>query len=419
MIRVPVALPDEPYEVLVGAGARHRLLEVLPVGAERAAVVTQADIGVPVDPGVEHEVFLLDDGEEAKSLESVEDLCRRFSRWGLTRRDVVVAVGGGVVTDTAGFAAAVYHRGVRVVHVPDDPAGPGRRRHRGQDRGQPARGQEPGRRLLAAVRRAVRHRGPVHAAAPRVRQRAGGDGQVPLPHRRRPGRPAPRRAGGRVRPHQGRPGRQGHHREGRPGAAQLRPHAGPRPGDRRRTTTSATARPSPSAWSSPPAWPGASSAIDDDRVAEHRKVVEGYGLPTTVDGDLDAGALIELMRRDKKAFDGLTFVLDGPRGVEIVTGIEDRQVLAALEQVRHRDSGPGPGLPAGPDRVGLRRGGGARNEVADAGGRPELGRVRLDRVGRGRRPARCRRAGPSCRRGSWPSAPGSGRGSRSAPGTPG
>ena len=58
------------------------------------------------------------DGEEAKTLESVEQLCRQFARWGLTRADVVVAVGGGVVTDTAGFAAAVYHRGVAVVHVP-------------------------------------------------------------------------------------------------------------------------------------------------------------------------------------------------------------------------------------------------------------------------------------------------------------
>ena len=53
-----------------------------------------------------------------KSLATVEDLCRAWSRWGLTRADQVVAVGGGVVTDTAGFAAAVYHRGVGVVHVP-------------------------------------------------------------------------------------------------------------------------------------------------------------------------------------------------------------------------------------------------------------------------------------------------------------
>ena len=49
---------------------------------------------------------------------TVEALCRDFARWGLTRADVVVAVGGGVVTDVAGFAAAVYHRGVPVVHVP-------------------------------------------------------------------------------------------------------------------------------------------------------------------------------------------------------------------------------------------------------------------------------------------------------------
>jgi 3-dehydroquinate synthetase len=58
------------------------------------------------------------DGEDAKTLATVEDLCRRFARGGLLRGDVVVAVGGGVVGDTAGFAASVYHRGVDVVQVP-------------------------------------------------------------------------------------------------------------------------------------------------------------------------------------------------------------------------------------------------------------------------------------------------------------
>src|SRR5438105_2174972 len=118
MITVPVALGSRSYDGLVGRGARHRLLEVLPVGAGRAAVVTQEGIGVPVDAGIEERTFLMGDGEPAKDLETVEDLCRQFSRWGLTRRDVVIAVGGGVVTDTAGFAAAVYHRGVRWVAVP-------------------------------------------------------------------------------------------------------------------------------------------------------------------------------------------------------------------------------------------------------------------------------------------------------------
>ena len=50
-------------------------------------------------------------------MSTVEDLCRGFARFGLTRADLVLGVGGGVVTDVAGFAAAVYHRGVAVAHV--------------------------------------------------------------------------------------------------------------------------------------------------------------------------------------------------------------------------------------------------------------------------------------------------------------
>src|SRR4051794_21384900 len=117
MIRVDVSLAERSYPVLVGAGVRHRLLEVLPVEARRAAVVTQRSIDLDVDPGVEHRVFIMGEGEDAKDLGTVEDLCRDFAQWGLTRGDVVVAVGGGVVTDTAGLAAAIYHRGVPVVHV--------------------------------------------------------------------------------------------------------------------------------------------------------------------------------------------------------------------------------------------------------------------------------------------------------------
>ncbi len=117
MIELEVPLGDRSYPVLVGAGARHRLLEVLPVGVRRVAVVTQESIPVEVDPGVEHQIFTMGEGEHHKDLGTVEDLCRDWARWGLTRGDCVVAVGGGVVTDTAGFAAAVYHRGIPVVHV--------------------------------------------------------------------------------------------------------------------------------------------------------------------------------------------------------------------------------------------------------------------------------------------------------------
>ena len=118
MITVPVDLGDRAYDVLIGQGAREWLASVLPSNAKRAALVTQPGIDFAVDPGIERALFLLGDGEEAKSLASIELVCRSFSQWGLTRADVVVAIGGGVVTDVAGFAAAVYHRGVAVVHVP-------------------------------------------------------------------------------------------------------------------------------------------------------------------------------------------------------------------------------------------------------------------------------------------------------------
>ena len=117
-VTVEVRLGDRSYPVVVGAGVRAHLAALLDPAARRVAVVTQAGIGFEVDPGREHEVFTIGDGEATKSLATVEDLCRAWSRWGLTRTDQVVAVGGGVVTDTAGLAAAVYHRGVGVVHVP-------------------------------------------------------------------------------------------------------------------------------------------------------------------------------------------------------------------------------------------------------------------------------------------------------------
>ncbi|SVA30017.1 uncharacterized protein METZ01_LOCUS82871, partial [marine metagenome] len=105
------------YPVLVGPGAVGELASVVPSGARRVAVVTQASIPVEVDPGVDHRVFTIGEGESAKTLSTVEDLCRAFAAWGLTRADAVVGVGGGVVTDVAGFAAASYHRGLPVVHV--------------------------------------------------------------------------------------------------------------------------------------------------------------------------------------------------------------------------------------------------------------------------------------------------------------
>jgi len=68
-------------------------------------------------PGARHAI-LFDDRESAKRLATVEGIARQLVRAGADRRAVIVAVGGGVVGDVAGFAAATYLRGVRLVHIP-------------------------------------------------------------------------------------------------------------------------------------------------------------------------------------------------------------------------------------------------------------------------------------------------------------
>ena len=63
-------------------------------------------------------VYLLPRGEKAKSFKYAEQLCRWFLSLNLNKSDQVVAVGGGSVGDAVGFAASIYKRGVRLLHVP-------------------------------------------------------------------------------------------------------------------------------------------------------------------------------------------------------------------------------------------------------------------------------------------------------------
>jgi 5-deoxy-5-amino-3-dehydroquinate synthase len=336
MHEIDVGLGARSYRVLVGAGARHRLLEVLPFGARRVAVVTQDSVGVTVDAGMEQRTFLLDDGEDAKCLESVEELCRAWSRWGLTRADAVVAVGGGVVTDVAGMAAAVYLRGVAVVHVPTTLLGqidaaiggktgvnlpegknlvgvfwqpaavlcdldtlltlPDREYRSGL--GEMAKyaflGVEGLRDLPLedAVAACVRCKAEVVAAD----EREGAGGRRALLNYGHTLAHALETVGGYDL----------RHGEavaiGLVFAARLARRLG---------------------------------RIDTDRVAEHDRLVAGYGLPTRLPSGIDEEELVTVMGRDKKVVDeGLTFVLDGPRGLEVVPGVSATPVRDTLLEVR-------------------------------------------------------------------------------------
>ncbi|MBO0894911.1 MAG: 3-dehydroquinate synthase, partial [Acidimicrobiales bacterium] len=71
--------------------------------------------------------------------------------------------------------------------------------------------------------------------------------------------------------------------------------------------------------------------INDERVREHDEVLSAYGLTPLLPADAGPDELVAYMRRDKKARDGLSFVLDGPRGIEVVEGVGEAPVCATLE----------------------------------------------------------------------------------------
>ena len=127
--RIAVPLADNPYEVVVGSGLLDDLAAYvsLPDGVTNAAVVTVAPVeALYLDTvvsalqaqGVEAYPVVVPDGEEAKSLETLDAVYHRLAAIPLGRSDVVVALGGGVVGDLAGFAAATWHRGVGVIQLP-------------------------------------------------------------------------------------------------------------------------------------------------------------------------------------------------------------------------------------------------------------------------------------------------------------
>jgi len=76
--------------------------------------------------------------------------------------------------------------------------------------------------------------------------------------------------------------------------------------------------------------------VDAGRVDEHLAVIEAYGLDASLPAGLSHDELLALMARDKKAVGGLTFVLDGDRGVELVTDVDPAAVRAALTRMEQR-----------------------------------------------------------------------------------
>ena len=338
MISIPVDLGPRSYEVLIGPGVIGSLAKVLPSATKKVVVVTQAAVGVIVEPGVPATTVMLPDGDQAKSLANVEELCRAFARESLSRSDAVVAVGGGVTTDVAGLAAALYHRGVAYVNVPTTLLG----------QVDAAIGGKTGVNLPEGKNLAGAFWQPSAVlcdtdtlASLDAREMASGRGEMAkyaflgddppgnallsLPIDEQVARCVAlkvavitedeRESGRRAILNYGHtlahaleaaafaPGRRWDLKHGEAVAIGL-------------VFAAELAR--------------RLGRIDSERVELHREVVSGFGLSYDLPRGAPAGELVELMARDKKAHGDLTFVLDGPEGVEPVSGIDPRDVTDTL-----------------------------------------------------------------------------------------
>ena len=326
-VRVPLA--ERSYDVLIGHGVRAELAAMLAPSTRRAAIITQQGIPCAVDPGVAHEVFTIGRGEEFKTLSTIETLCRGFADMGLTRNDVIIGVGGGMVTDVAGFAAASWHRGIPVVHVSTTLVG----MVDAAIGGKTGVNLPEGKNLVGAYWQpsgVLCDLDTLSTLSPRE-MRCGmgemakyhfltGDDLLGMELVDRVARCVQIKAD-IVGLDEREGGRRALLNYGHTLA-----HALEIAGDFRMAHGEAVAVGLIYAAHLAQAL----GRIDGARVRQHYDVVGGlYELDTALPA-FDAELLLALMNRDKKALDGLTFVLDGDAGVEVVAGVPAETALEAL-----------------------------------------------------------------------------------------
>ena len=326
MNQIQVDLGERTYPVLIGAECLEEALDsLLPDRVQKVALVTQSNIGIIPSINAEHEIFHIDNGERAKTLKTVEDLCSRWAQWGLTRTDVVVAIGGGLVTDVAGFAAAVYHRGVDVIHAPTTLLG----MVDAAIGGKTAVNLPEGKNLVGSFWQPAGVVCDIStlSSLPEREWRCG-YGEVAKYHFLGAQDLDQQDLAGKimkciqlkaeiVREDERETGRRAILNYGHTLAHAL---------EMEKDFSLAHGEAVAIGIRYAAEIAKILGRIDQKRVEEHETVLEHYGLSYKLPSSYDWGQLVSLFQRDKKAVDGISFVLDGPEGIEVVK-IEDQEIL--------------------------------------------------------------------------------------------
>ena len=332
--RVHVDLGTRSYPVVVGHGVVGEIDSLLPKSAKRAVIVTQKEIGFVVKPKIDSTTVFIGNGEQHKNLQTIEMLSQKFAEFGLTRNDVVIGVGGGMVTDVAGFAAASWHRGTPVLHVSTSLVG----MVDAAIGGKTGVNIDQGKNLVGAFWQPCAVVCDLDAlkTLPEREMRCGlgevakyhfltGDDLLALEMPQRIARCVElkakivaadeRESGGRALLNYG----------------HTLAHALERSSDFSLAHGEAVAVGMIYAAH----LAHAMQRISQARGEEHYKVIgQTYGLKVKPDKKINRKELIELMRHDKKAVSGLTFVLDGASGIEVVSGVSEKHLEQAFDAMQ-------------------------------------------------------------------------------------
>jgi 3-dehydroquinate synthase len=126
---VPVSLGDRSYDITIGSGLLPRSGELLAQHLQRkvTAIVTDTNVakahlatlqGALESQGIKSTAIIMPAGESTKSYAGLAEVCDKLLAAGIERKDQIIALGGGVIGDLAGFAAAILRRGVKFIQVP-------------------------------------------------------------------------------------------------------------------------------------------------------------------------------------------------------------------------------------------------------------------------------------------------------------
>ena len=120
-----VATPQRSYDAVVERGIVAQLARYIPAKAGKVFVISEENVwrlcGAAVEKalqGINHQALFLPGGEENKRLAPLERLAEQMVEQGADRTSVVIAFGGGIVNDMAGFLAAIFMRGIPVLQIP-------------------------------------------------------------------------------------------------------------------------------------------------------------------------------------------------------------------------------------------------------------------------------------------------------------